>query len=259
MNKHSYYFIIFLLIINLNAYLFANNWNIYLKDKSIIPCKKIDLERDSIIKFTDFFNIERTIKINFIETIMRINNRNTYDKVNTIDTFYLGNIIEYRPKNFISLTLSNDSLIFLPITEIVSFSLSYIEKTPNKSFEIGAALGYPAAFNIISGIYYKNYGLRISGSYIYLASGLEIEIKYKLFRALTYNHFLKFVLGYSEIKKDKFGSQGILRTFLWRYYGLSYEVRYKGLFFDFGLSSGEGDYKIPNLIFKFGYSYFFEI
>lgn len=264
MIKNKIYKLILKILIQLKIILIASNlyaidWEIYLIDGSKVQCIKMNLEKDSIIRYTDIFNLERFINIDKIETIKRTKNTNSMDKITTKDTIYIGDIIEYKPKNFMSIKLINDSLIFLTISDILNVELSQIDKTPYESLELGLSLGYPAAVNFISGYYINYFGVRVSGSYIYLATGVELELKYKPFQDLAYNHFIKLVIGYSEIKKDKFASQGKLSTFLWKYLGLSYEVRYKGFFIDFGLSYGTGDYKIPNLIYKFGYSYFFEI
>ena len=171
-----------------------------------------------------------------------------------------GYLLEYKPGDFISLESTKNETLFFPVSTVRD--LIHIDK-PSKSiyscnyFEIGGNLGFPAAFNAYAAYWYGATGLSVSGMYIYLADGVQLNAGFKVYDDVNKRHSFSLAGGISNIRKDKYGSGGVLQNFHWEYLGLTYNLFYYGFYGEFGFSMGDGNYKDLQPIFQFGYVYRF--
>lgn len=233
------------------------SWLIMLNDERIIKAKSINLEFKGSIKFIDDYDLERIIKVEDIALIKKI--RQSY---NTIDLILLkdkskiiGDISEYIPAKHLRILTSEKGLLTIEIVQIEN--ISSIDRPLAKGeqlkyLEFGATLGYPSAVNLNLSYWFSNFGIGLSGLYIYLADGIQINTSYCIENNLIFRHGFTIFAGISNIRKDKFGSTQ-LQNFHWEYYGLAYEFNYNGFYSELGISMGSGNYKNPNFIFQFGY------
>ncbi|MFC2130310.1 hypothetical protein ACFLSQ_02635 [Bacteroidota bacterium] len=234
------------------------NYRIILNDERTIFVERVDFEKDSMIIFTDINNLERKIKISEISIIKKFN---TPDEildciVKNDGSKVCGHILEYKPGDFISLQSTENETIFFTVVSVRELIL--IDK-PSKSifssnyFEVGTNLGFPAALNTYAAYWYGAIGLSVSGMYIYLADGVQLNAGFKVYDDVNKRHSFSLVGGISNIRKDKYGSGGVLRNFHWEYLGLTYNLFYFGFYGEFGFSTGHGNYKDLQPIFQFGY------
>ena len=217
---------------------------------------KIIINKDNIY-FYDLFNLEHLVNKSKIKLITKIRNQN-----NSLDLITLSNnstiegiILEINPiKNYLLLSRSKDT-ISIDLNELQSISKHfYAENKFRKSkYELGANLGFPSAVNLTGAIWFDDFGLRLSGLYIGIAQGIQLNFCYKLSENKKRYHSLAFVLGNSDIQKDKFG-RIYLKNFHWQYAGMVYDANIGDFWVEFGLSYGYGDYHNPQIIFQIGYS-----
>jgi hypothetical protein len=254
------FFLIFGIVYLLHSEEFIK-YEMHLKDGRIIQIKYFEMEKDGKILFLDRNDLERIIETDQISVISGM-----YESANEIDCILLkdgrklcGRIIEYKPgKHILFNQINSDNVQFKvkDISHILSMTIS--AKTYNNSyFEIGGNLGFPAAVNAYIGFWYGLFGIHASGMHIYLADGLQANIALNLYDQTNIRHSLSLAGGFSNIRKDKRGSEGILKNFHWEYIGSTYNIFYKGFWTEIGLSFGEGNYTNPQLLFQLGYVYRF--
>ena len=233
------------------------SWLIMLNDERIIKAKSINLEFKGSIKFIDDYDLERIVKVEEIALIKKIRqSSNIIDCILLKDkSKIIGDISEYIPAKYLRIMTTEKGLLTIEIVQIEN--ISSIERPLAKGeqlkyIEFGATLGYPSAVNLNISYWLSNFGIGLSGLYIFLADGIQLNASYCLDNNKIYRHGFTIFSGISNIRKDKFGSKQ-LQNFHWEYAGLAYEFNYNGFYSELGISLGAGNYSNPNFIFQFGY------
>jgi hypothetical protein len=144
---------------------------------------------------------------------------------------------------------------------IITFKLLPQEEN-NKKFFLGIVGGNPININPTAGMYFDDYGIRLSGgAWIYSRYGLQLDLTYVLSSKNSTQHQISIISAYAHNRKytdnnffyifyHKLAEYEYINSF---YFGLAYNFVWKGLFIQAGPALGTGNFKNPRLIMQLGY------
>ena len=137
------------------------------------------------------------------------------------------------------------------------------EKRVKASYPLlGISIGSPAGVQIMSGYYFKGFGIRASAGYIGRLYGGQINFMLNLKKHENFTSNLSLIAGYSHFdlgeQTDPFGFRIGEDIREWRYGGITWDANWSGFFLEAGLSAGSGDFHTPQIVFQIGYLYEFK-
>jgi hypothetical protein len=161
-------------------------------------------------------------------------------------------------------------MIFVIIFSLKSFPQNSTITVKSKiNYLLGLALGNPNDVNAVGGLYYKNYGIKISGgAWLIKKYGIQIDLEYVLSSQKDIKHQLSFLFAYSHNYKSSNQSFFFLKTISEDlahdkynnsfYSGIAYSFSWRGFFIQLGPAWGTGNFEKPKLVSQLGYFYFFD-
>jgi len=129
-------------------------------------------------------------------------------------------------------------------TEAADEEESPLLRTPY--WELGAALGTPSGINLSAGYWFGVLGTRVSGGFFgddFI--GIQGNLGIKLHDDYTHSSVIAAVAGWSEMLPNRDE----------KYYGVVYELNYRGLFLQCGFAVGDRGH--PYFMGQVGYMYRF--
>ncbi|OGU37719.1 MAG: hypothetical protein A2315_07740 [Ignavibacteria bacterium RIFOXYB2_FULL_35_12] len=147
------------------------------------------------------------------------------------------------------------------------------QESPKKEKEnvklfLGVVGGNPIEVNTTAGIYFNNFGIRISGgAWIYSRYGLQLDLTYIFSSKNSIQHQVSLISAY--VSNRKLTSNNFF-NFIYRsgpaeyeyinslYFGATYNFLWKGLFIQLGPAWGTGNFEKPRLIMQLGYVHIFD-
>lgn len=193
--------------------------------------------------------------------------------MNNIKSMIAKKDINKEVKLFTILSLGEDKLIEGKLVDISDESYSIFvneglqtipkklvlkldfKEVKDRYVSFGATVGSPAIINaLISYNAFKTGGIRLSGlTGLTDNSGYQIELYYNLSNSKNFESNISVMKGESkfiDVNQNSFFETNYL---YWNYYGAAVDLNYYGLFGQFGLSMGSGDFSSPQLMFQLGY------
>lgn len=165
-----------------------------------------------------------------------------------------GFIIEQIPGEKLRIRIQGGSELVYKMSEVRKITREKVEKPPEdeqefKSYpELGITLGSPALVQPEFSYWFGQSGLRFSGFYWDDLFGFQLNIGIKLFDNGDVYHSISPLFGFT-FRDDNVSDQK------WIYLGAAYNLNLHGFFLEAGLTIGVGDFSIPQLCLKLGYSY----
>lgn len=259
-NKILYYLLLILFSASSIAANEQGKYLLILNDGRTIEVISFAFEKEGKILVQDINELERNINTTEILEINKLSIDEKFQEcvVQFDGAVTCGRLLKYLPGDYISIIISGKDTLFYQVNSIKNIHSKEIPQSSSigqNNFEFGMNIGFPSGLNIIGGYWYGPFGLHISGSYIFIADGFQLNISYKLFDKNEARHSFSLVAGNSNIRKDKYGSGGNLKNFHWEYYGATYNIYFYGFWVEFGFSGGNGNYNNPQVIFQLGYIY----
>lgn len=122
----------------------------------------------------------------------------------------------------------------------------------NGYWMIGALFGTPGAFNVAIGRNVNGtFGIRLTGGYVHVVRGVELDASYRFLRKGSLDHSLVVGIGATDHIEDPEAEVMVLKE--WRYVQAGYNLHWGGFDMTAGLSVGVGDLQNPAFVINVGY------
>ncbi|MER3327992.1 MAG: hypothetical protein RIF34_00325 [Candidatus Kapaibacterium sp.] len=102
--------------------------------------------------------------------------------------------------------------------------------------------------------HFDSFLVKISGLYLGKFQGGQLDIGYKLNTSKKTYQAITIAAGLSRFPEDAREFRQPPTPRKWDYVSINYLLNTKGFLLSVGLSSGEGDFTNPQLMFQIGYS-----
>ena len=138
----------------------------------------------------------------------------------------------------------------------------------NVKFFLGVVGGNPINVNSIVGIFFNNYGIRLSGGvWVYDRYGVQLDLTYVFLSNQSIQHQISLISAFAHNRKytdNNFfyiiyhsgpAEDEYINSF---YFGIAYNFFWKGFFIQAGSAWDTGNFEKPRLIMQLGYIHIFD-